>query len=130
MRIEVPVDAIERPGFVAYLVKCTIEGLARGYAPLFAHWHLPGLYESGVRFALEPAHGTGFEDFALPHDTLARGAGDCDDLVIYRLSQLYAAGENGAACHAQWLPTNEIHVLVRRANGDLEDPSILLGAPT
>lgn len=89
---------------------------------------LPPLYQSGIRFAYEPNHGSGNEEFASPLTTLERRAGDCDDLVIYRLAELYAAGHNGAACSCEWVG-DSMHVTVRLPNGSLEDPSTILGAP-
>jgi hypothetical protein len=111
---------------VAYFSKQAIEAFAQGSVPMSGVWRLPPLYSSGVRYAPEPHHGEGLEDFALPNVTFARKCGDCDDLCIYRIWELRVAGEF-ATCNAIWL-NNAVHVRVRRANGQLEDPSILLGA--
>lgn len=103
-------------------------------------WRLPPLYRSGIRFAPEPGHGSGNEDFALPKTTYDRRVGDCDDLVIYRLWELLAQGE-AATCAVIFLD-NANHVRVRRGplnrprrhRADcqctqcIEDPSILCGA--
>jgi hypothetical protein len=123
---------------------------------MFHSWDLPPLYESGVRFAYEPDHGSGEEDFAQPPDVYARGWGDCDDLVVYRLSELLAAelqrrrfwaqpearqramlralatgvaSGRLASIKADW-EGDSLHVLVRLPDGSTEDPSIILGAPT
>jgi hypothetical protein len=88
---------------------------------------LPPLYQSGIRYEMEPGHGKGIEDFANPWTTLARQWGDCDDLIVYRLLELLLAGEN-AHTRAEWLG-NAVHVVIRRGNGVEEDPSALLGAP-
>lgn len=111
---------------VAYFSKCAIEAFAQGSVPMAGIWRLPALYSSGIRYAPEPGHGSGVEDFALPNVTFARKNGDCDDLVIYRIWELRVSGEF-ATCNAIW-QNNAVHVRVRRANGQLEDPSILLGA--
>jgi hypothetical protein len=113
-------------GQIAYFAKCAIEAFARGSVPLAGVWRLPPLYQSGIRYHPEPNHGDGNEEFALPPVTFKRHWGDCDDLVIYRIWELLCQGEN-ASCQAIW-QDNAVHVLVRRANGVLEDPSILLGA--
>lgn len=113
-------------GQIAYFAKCAIEGFAQGSLPLAAVWRLPPLYQSGIRFRPEPDHGSGNEDFALPNVCFKRKWGDCDDLVIYRIWELRCHGEL-ATCQAIW-QDSAVHVLVRRANGKLEDPSILLGA--
>lgn len=124
-------------GQAAFFCARAIEGFARGCVPCAASWNLPPLYQSGVRYAPEPTYGQGIEDFALPFDTYQRGEGDCDDLVIWRLFELYVAGED-ATCRCEWVG-GRMHVLVHRANRPfvlqpaftsnvLEDPSILLGA--
>lgn len=115
-------------GEIAHFSKRAIEAFAMGSVPMAARWRLPPLYRSGIRFQKEPGHGTGIEDFALPNVTFRRRWGDCDDLVIYRIWELLVQGER-ATCRAVW-QDEAVHVLVRRANGVLEDPSILLGAPT
>lgn len=113
-------------GQVANFSKLAIEAFAAGSVPMAGVWRLPPLYSSGIRFAKEPEHGSGNEDFALPNVCFARKWGDCDDLVIYRLWELRVQGEH-ATCRAVW-QDNAVHVLVRRANRQLEDPSIILGA--
>lgn len=114
-------------GHLAYLTSQLLNGLAAGYLPLASMCRLPPLYASGVRYALEPNHGQGWEDFANPWTTLLRRKGDCDDLILYRLVELLLAGER-AHCRAEWVG-NAVHVVIRRANGEPEDPSVLLGAP-
>jgi hypothetical protein len=114
-------------GHLAYLTSQILNGLAAGYCPLASLCPLPPLYLSGIRYALEPNHGQGWEDFANPWTTLSRGAGDCDDLILYRLVELLLQGEH-AHCRAEWLG-NAVHVVIRRGNGEREDPSALLGAP-
>lgn len=108
------------------LVKGLIDGVAGACAAFWKDWQLPPLYRSGIVYRKEPLHGSGFEDFALPWQTYLRRWGDCDDLVIYRVAELLAHGEK-AHCIADW-NRGELHVRVRRANGQEEDPSIELGA--
>lgn len=94
---------------------------------LRAH-NVPGIYESGVRYANEPP-GT-IEEFAAIPVMLKRGWGDCDDLAPWRVAELREQGEM-ARIRIQWKPMRDgrkmFHVLVRRADGSLEDPSALLG---
>jgi hypothetical protein len=112
-------------GFSANLTAQVLNGLARGYAPWYTLHPLPPLYASGVQYRLEPNHGDGWEDFANPWTTYARGWGDCDDLVLWRLVELLVAGERVSATRAEWVhPT--VHVLVRRQDRSLEDPSVIL----
>lgn len=125
---------------LAYFVKCAIEGFAQGSVPMASIWQLPPLYASGIRYQKEPDHGSGNEDFALPKTCFDRRWGDCDDLVIYRLWELYCQGER-ASCAVVFLD-GALHVRVRRGVGHrparhafdcqcercIEDPSILCGA--
>lgn len=113
---------------LAWYVKSLIEGNAYGCAHAFASWNLPALYRSGVAFRLEPEHGSGNEWFDLPLTVYRRGWGDCDDLCIWRICELVARGER-ATCKANFRH-NALHVQVRREDGRVEDPSVLLGATT
>lgn len=115
-------------GHLAFFTAQVLNGMAAGYLPLSYLCPLPPLYKSGIRYAMEPNHGKGLEDFANPWTTLARGWGDCDDLILYRLLELLKQGER-AHTRAEWLG-NSVHVVIRRENGQREDPSALLGAPT
>jgi hypothetical protein len=122
---------------------------------MFHTWGLPPLYQAGVVFQYEQDHGSGEEEFATPPDVYARGWGDCDDLVVYRLAELladelqhqrfFSAPEErqrtilrklAAGVALQRLPSivakwqgESLHVLIRLPNGQTEDPSIILGAP-
>lgn len=127
MIIAHPIPAGLPGGHLAFLVAQMLNGIAAGYVPLATLCPLPPLYQSGIRYATAPGHGSGVEDFANPWTVLARGTGDCNDLVLYRLVELNLHGEP-ARCRGEWLG-NEVHVVIRRANGDYEDPSLLLGAP-
>ena len=90
--------------------------------------HLPALYKSGVRYREEAK---GYESFTLPSVVCARGFGDCAHLAVWRCAELRNTGEF-ATIRIKWLSGPSIrmfHVQVRRANGDIEDPSQLLGMP-
>lgn len=103
--------------------------LARSDAAAIQYGQLappPPLYGSGVRYADEPGAGSGLEDFADPWTVHQRGWGDCDDLIRYRLCELYISGELTAA-PAIHEPESELqHAAIRRADGSLEDPSLNL----
>jgi hypothetical protein len=126
LRICTDAVGFDSPRDLALLVKHAIEGLAYGCVSAYRTWQMPPLYESGVRFAYEPEHGSGNEQFDLPLVVWRRGWGDCDDLVIWRICELVAGGER-ATCRTYWRHRS-LHVAVRRENGDLEDPAVLLGA--
>jgi len=92
------------------------------------HRVLP-LYQSGVRYSEEPEGQ--IESFDTIPAVLARGWGDCDDLGPWRVAELRAAGEK-AKIRIQWKwhqisGQKLFHVVVRRADGTIEDPSALLG---
>lgn len=117
--------------------------------------HVPLLYKSGVRYKEEPL-GT-IEEFAAIPVCIERGWGDCDDLAPWRVAELREAGEKNASIRLTWrfvardpderlcprgglhdfrdgvctlcqaLGQKLFHVVVRRANGDTEDPSKILG---
>ncbi len=95
---------------------------------------VPLLYESGVRYREEPwnAKGARVEEFADIPTVLARKWGDCDDLAPWRVAELRAMGEP-AKIRITWktLPSGRLfHVVVRRADGSVEDPSRILGMGT
>jgi len=102
------------------------------------HSRVPALYASGVRYENEPLwtfQDMPVEEFALIPVVLARGWGDCDDLSPWRCGELQHHGER-AKIRVQWKrPTlangkkgkKYFHIVVRRANGTIEDPSAKLG---
>lgn len=105
---------------------------------LSLHANVPPLYSSGVRYENEPPwkfDGRPAEEFACIPIVLARGFGDCDDLSPWRVAELRRAGEP-AKIRIQWKRKTlangtkgrkYFHIVVRRANGDIEDPSAKLG---
>ena len=89
----------------------------------------PSLYSSGVRYRLEPP---GVEDFTDLQTLLERGWGDCSQLAAWRVAELRHRGESGAGIRLTWRRNRltgqrMFHVLVRRADGRIEDPSVRLG---
>lgn len=118
-----------QPGFTAYWAAKTLDGMARGYLPWAAVNPLPPLYSGRIRYRIDAQHGSGVEVFSDPWTVAARGYGDCNDLVLYRLIELMLAGERVSArdpnTRSVW-DMGEVHVLVRRANGRLEDPSLIV----
>lgn len=116
-------------GEAPYLVKCALEGFARGSMPCWPRWNLPLLYQSGVRYRPDPKLGSGVERWQTPLQTFRDGFGDCDKLVWWRLCELWHLGYP-ASCRAVWVG-HRMHVLIRHSfdeSGALEDPSIILGA--
>lgn len=101
----------------------------------------PPLYASGIRFKPEPWAGR-LEEFAPAIKVLARGWGDCDDLICYRAAELRAFGDRLAGTPPEKAVVRiygrgkKMHAQVRRdprflqaGQIDIEDPSRLLGMP-
>lgn len=91
----------------------------------------PKLYEAGVRYKREPP---GREDFKAVPAILRDGHADCEDLAAWRVAELLESGENARVVIKKWeIPTGrdrpfyQYHILCRRADGRLEDPSAILG---
>jgi hypothetical protein len=110
---------------LAIAIREVLYALARAYAVAMATNPLPPLYSAGVQYREEPTSGTGVERWDHPWEVHARGWGDCDDLVLWRLAELHAAGETTAAPLVAWIGSR-MHVLIRRASGNTEDPSRIL----
>lgn len=62
---------------------------AEAWAQVVKRKPIPLIYSLPLRFIPEPADSIA-EEWCDPYTVLERGFGDCDDLVIYRLSQIYA----------------------------------------
>jgi hypothetical protein len=85
------------------------------------------LYTSGVRYAREP----GMRDtWKLPSMTAADGYGDCEDLAAWRAAELRLAGVRAAPVFLPIGRPGNWHAVVRWPNGQLEDPSAVLGMRT
>jgi len=105
---------------------------------LRANPQLPLLYRSGVRWVRDTCNAPGVagacERFLSPLQVLREGKkGDCDDLGPWRAGELNL-GRGGprdrkARAVAIRSPGIGWHVVVRRGNGTIEDPSKILGMP-
>lgn len=117
------------PIFAAEMLRRIVDGMAMASIPLFrGPDSLPRLEDSGIYFREEPSHGSGVERFRMPDFTYARGWGDCDGLVIYRLGELMAQGIRARSTIADWSGVGAMHAQIRLPNGRIEDPSLKLGA--
>lgn len=106
---------------------------------LSLHKDVPPLYSAGVRYEEEPPwtfQGEPVEEFAAIPIVIERGWADCDDLAPWRCSELRLRAREPAKIRIQWqrptLPNGKkgrkyFHIVVRRANGSIEDPSAKLG---
>lgn len=103
-------------------------------------WHLnrwamegkfvPGLYESGVYYQMEPL---GEEEWLDIPTLYKQGFGDCEDLAAARCAELRCVGIP-AVCAIRTKevqhpkgPITMVHVLVLHPSGLVEDPSKALG---
>lgn len=125
MRVEVQTGKLAEPSTVMRVYR----GLLSGLLPLaqYEARSLPPLYESGVLYEREEE---GTETLAVPSLVHSRGYGDCGHLALWRLAELRNVGETGAQFHFKAVRKSRprlFHVLIRRADGTLEDPSRILG---
>lgn len=92
------------------------------------HPNTPKIYNSGVRYANEPAGQEIWQDIPT---TLRLLRGDCEDLACWRAAELQLQGTKAKAevVVSQKYPDGRrlYHVIVRLPNGDVEDPSYNLG---
>jgi hypothetical protein len=119
----------EPPGLSDFVVEQLLRALfAIDLEWLAANPRTPWLYQSGVRYERER-----YERWRSIPVCLAELAGDCEDLACWRAAEIvlregdsqarpiwtkrYSPKRNG------WL----YHIVVRRGDGRLEDPSRLLG---
>lgn len=94
---------------------------------------IPMIYESGVTYRREVlCNSNGVvhtcEEWLTAHECVARKYCDCEDLGPYLAACYRLTGEKAQAyarpSACGW------HILVRRADGSIEDPSAKLGMPT
>lgn len=96
------------------------------------HPKTPKIYQSGVRYHEELAE---CRTCPIPEDwksipyILHDGEGDCEDLACWRVAELLMAGEQAQPTFTHRLIGNRLmyHILVKRQNGTIEDPSAKLG---
>lgn len=110
------------PEPMAAMVRQLLHGMVQVNCIILKHDKFIPLYESHVRFALDPRH----QDLVLDISTLyQRGNGDCASLCCARAAQLRQSGDF-ATLKVYWR-NQALHVEVRRADGSVEDPSRRLG---
>lgn len=112
-----------------------IEAMANGLAGVNLEYlvenpRTPALYDSGIRYCDDGC--TRYDEWCDIPTVLSRGCGDCDDLVPWRLAELWRQGMHDAEAHAieQRLPNGDtlFHLLIRfSGTSRTEDPSERLG---
>lgn len=83
---------------------------------------LPSVYDSGVRYKPERVRP---EEWRTADQIFASNYGDCEDLAAWRVAELQLAGEQ-AKVKVIRTGRKRFHAIVRRADGQLEDPSKIL----
>lgn len=110
---------------LGYLYGLAFAGLEDLRAAKRAGRPYPPLFKAGVRWKREE---TGKEHWQLPRETYALHEGDCEDLAAgWRVPELWLLGEDGARIFLKVVNPLLRHILVRRADGTIEDPSKILG---
>lgn len=139
MRAIIEVLGVQDDGKLAGYADRMLEVVVDNNRDLIAQFgaRVPPLRTSGVRFRPEPwAIGSaayGLEQFVPFPELIRRGWADCAQLCAWRVAELRELGELGAKlryfCRTQGTGPERrrgYHVEVRRANGLIEDPSMLL----
>ncbi len=85
--------------------------------------YIPPLYGGKIRYVREPP---GQEEWQSAKQTASRGRGDCEDLVNYRVAEIWFAGRHAMPKVIEVSPTLR-HVVVEHRDGTIEDPSAKLG---
>lgn len=116
IRIIAPLEGQYLSIMLAALTAINVDWLRRN--PL-----APPLYLSGVRYQTEPK-----EDWLSIPEVWRRGSGDCEDLATWRAAELIVSGEPAIAYWEQPVVGRRLyHILVRRNDNTIEDPSRVLG---
>ena len=100
-------------------------------AYLVDHPNTPPLYKAGVVYLAEP---DGVDEWQDIPDTLDRRSGDCEDLACYRVAELRLWGVAAKPFvsvqilpDSRGKPVTTYHITVRHPDGQIEDPSRILG---
>lgn len=105
-------------------IRAAVLGLAAISLAQMREKRLPPLYGGTIRYVREPMSR---ERWQSADETASRGQGDCEDLAAYRVAELHAQGERAATIAVRVISPQLMHIVVRRANGMIEDPSAQLG---
>lgn len=112
-----------------------LEALAEGLVLLncemmrYAHDRgadIPSLYDSGIVYRREPEGREWWESASDMLNVVTDRSGDCEDVAAYRAAELRF--HEGEPAYVVIVPTKRggFHCKVARADGSLEDPSLIL----
>lgn len=127
IRLAVPPDLNEEE--TKAVLDAALEAMTRAHEPLVARGVVPtaarAIKAGAVRWRPEPP---GDEHFDLASSQLERGWGDCDDLGPWHAGSLRATGKDPEArAEVRKSGPKRWHVVVRRHDGTVEDPSVAAG---
>ena len=124
MIVEIEIPPFLGPHETVRLARILLDATIAVNRAIMRRVRVPGLYATRVRYRDEPPGRERFDHVGI---VLRRGDGDCDDLVAWRVAELHEAGEVRAAPRILW-PKNvrRYHAQVRRADGSIEDPALIL----
>src|SRR5271155_1932538 len=110
------------------ILKAMLEALVLANVLYLQHRpNTPPLYAAGVPYVVEPPGRDNWQD--IPR-TLALKEGDCEDLATWRIAELRVRHGEDALPHITAKKIGDFtlfHILVRRGDGSIEDPSRILG---
>ena len=109
------------------VLEAVIEGFVQAAAAEIAAGVVPPYPElAGVKYVEEK---TGQERWKLPHEVVADGQGDCEDLSFWEAAGMRVLGEDPAAT-VKLVKTGpkKLHAIVLRSDGSVSDPSARLKA--
>jgi hypothetical protein len=111
---------------IAALLGLSLTGYVDLYQAARDGFPYPPLYSSsGVRYKREPP---GSEVWQIPQASFASLDADCEDLCAgWRVPLLWLYGETAAMPYVRRINPRLRHILVERADGTIEDPSLILG---
>lgn len=100
-----------------------VENLAEWNMAILHRYHVPPLYRSGVKYRLEKAS----ERYRDIIRVWGSGYGDCEDLVAWRLAELWNSGQPASPIVTVTVTNPDVsHVAIDLGNGRVEDPSLYL----
>jgi hypothetical protein len=110
----------------AHLLGLSLVGYVDLYTAARDGLPYPALYtQSGVRYVREPP---GSEVWQIPRGSFASREADCEDICAgWRVPFLWLYGETKARPYVKRISARLRHILIERADGSLEDGSLILG---
>lgn len=122
LNIAVPEEHVSKD-----VLDAALEGVTRLDESLISSGAVPTFERVSHRVRWEPEP-PGAEHFDHAQKVMARGHGDCDDLGPWHAASLRVTGEDrGARAIVQRSGPKRWHVVVRRSDGSIDDPSVEAG---